>query len=723
MKKHLLILFTAIIISSATIVRADEVNIKDAGKVAVSFFYEKVNQFKTVNYNDITITDSYTEERNSEAVYYIFDINNNGFVIVSADDASHPVLAYSFEKSHSTVNNSPEYNYWMNNYSRQISDMKAKNLQADNKSEELWNHYISSAPSDLRTAKDKAVVPFLMTKWGQGKYYNKFTPYDPAAMDDNHVPTGCVATSIAAVMFYYRYPENGQGSNTYNANNSQWGYGDYGYLSANFENTTYDYDQMLLTYDSHSGEACTQVSTLMYHAGVSVRMMYGPDGSGTGMDDALNAFKNFWKYSSAIQLKERAGTIPSQWLSYLTSNLDLKKPIIYAGRDNSPGGGGHAWMCDGYQGTDYFHFDWGWDGSDNGFYYLNNLNTSNGNYSDDQEALINIYPKSSYPTNCTGQKDISGTTGTIVDGSGKSDYEDNIDCQWLIKPPVDDSINNITLKWHEFDTESGQDIVTVYDGSSTSDPVLGTYSGNSLPGDLTSTGTEMLVRFQTNGSVGHSGWLASYSSAHPVYCGVPVQETAASGTIDDGSLIKNYNNNSSCLYFIRPTDATKVNFTLTKFNTEEDYDFLTITDPVNGTLLAKLSGSYHVDSLPPTITSPSGQLQLLFQSDYANTGNGWTAIWDTLGPTGIEENEIFQNFSVYPNPTENILNLKFNLEQTQSFNINLVAANGRLVYNEKIGHFQGEFKKTIDLSHLTRGVYFLQLSSDKGILNRKIVLQ
>ncbi len=723
MKKQLLILFSALIISSATIVRADDVTIKDAGKVAVSFFYEKVNQFRTVNYNDIVITNSYTEARNSESVYYVFNINNSGFVIVAADDAAYPVLAYSFDKPHFTVNNSPEYEYWMDNYSRQIVDMKAKNLVADQASEKLWSRLINASPSDLKTTKGKAVEPLLTTTWGQGKYYNKFTPYDAQAMDDNHVPTGCVATSMAAIMYYYRYPESGFGSKTYDANNSQHGYGDYGYLSANFENTVYDYDQMLTSYDGNSEESCTQVSRLMYHAGVSVSMMYGPDGSGTGMNDAFQAFKVYWKYSTSIQLKERAGTTPSQWLSYLTTNLDDKKPIIYAGRDNGPGGGGHAWMCDGYQGTDYFHMDWGWDGSDNGYFYIDNLNTSNGNYTSEQEALINIYPKNSYPSHCTGQKEIIGTSGTIVDGSGKFDYQNDLDCLWLIKPPANDSIEDITLKWNKFDTESGQDIVTVYDGSSTSDPVLGTYSGNSLPPDVTTTGTEMLVRFQTNSSVGHPGWLASFSSSGPKYCNIPITEVAASGTLDDGSYAKNYRNKTSCLYFIRPTGAIQVNFNLTKFDTEEGYDFLTITDPVSGTLLKKLSGKYHVDSLPATITSPSGQLQILFQSDYATTGSGWTATWDTLGPNGIGENDIFLDFSVYPNPAESVLHLNFNLKQTQSFNIHLVSATGRLVYKEEVGSYYGDFKKSIDLSNLTRGIYFLQLVSDRGILNRKIVLQ
>jgi len=723
MKKQIFILFFSLIVSSATIVRADDVSIKDAGKVAVGYYYENVNQFKTINYNDIVITDSYTETRNNESVYYVFNINNNGFVIVAADDASYPVLAYSYEKPHYTVNNSPEYAYWMDNYARQIADMKAKNLEADKESEDLWNRLINASSSDLNIKDGKAVEPLLTTTWGQGKYYNKFTPYDPQAMDDNHVPTGCVATSMAVIMYYYRYPESGFGSKTYNANNSQHGYGDYGYLSANFENSVYDYDQMLNTYDGNSGESCTQVSRLMYHAGVSVSMMYGPDGSGTGMTDCFQAFKVYWKYSTSIQLKERAGTTPSQWLSYLTTNLDDKKPIIYAGRDPSPSGGGHAWMCDGYQGTAYFHMDWGWDGSDNGYYYIDALNTGNGHYNDDQEALINIYPKNSYPQHCTSQREILGTSGTIVDGSGKFDYNDDFDCLWLIKPPANDSITEITLNWHSFETESGQDIVTVYDGSSTSDPVLGTYSGNSLPPDVTTTGTEMLVRFQTNSSVGHPGWHATYSTSGPKYCNLPITETAASGTLDDGSDVKNYKNKTSCLYFIRPTGATKVNFKLTKFDTEEGYDFLTITDPGSGTLLAKLTGKYHVDSLPATITSPSGQLQILFQSDYATTGSGWTATWDTLGPTGIEENDIFLDFSVYPNPAENILHLNFNLEQTQSFNILLISATGRLVYKEEVGSYQGDFKKSIDLSNLTRGIYFLQLVSDQGILNRKIVLQ
>ena len=98
--------------------------------------------------------------------------------------------------------------------------------------------------------------------------------------------------------------------------------------------------------------------------------------------------------------------------------------------------------------------------------------------------------------------------------------------------------------------------------------------------------------------------------------------------------------------------------------------------------------------------------------------DGWI-----LSLTGIKENNIFQEFSVYPNPAENILNINFNLQQSQSFNIKLISVTGKVVYNEEVGNHVGYFKNTIDLQDYTRGIYFLQLISDQGILNRKIVLQ
>ncbi|MCD4680468.1 MAG: T9SS type A sorting domain-containing protein, partial [Bacteroidales bacterium] len=116
-----------------------------------------------------------------------------------------------------------------------------------------------------------------------------------------------------------------------------------------------------------------------------------------------------------------------------------------------------------------------------------------------------------------------------------------------------------------------------------------------------------------------------------------------------------------------------------------------------------------------------GRLQLLFQSDYSGTASGWTATWQET--SAIEENEIFRDISVYPNPAENILNINFNLQQTQALNISLVSVTGKVVFNEEVGNFVGDFKKTIDLSTFTRGIYFLQLISEQGILNRKIVLQ
>jgi hypothetical protein len=182
-------------------------------------------------------------------------------------------------------------------------------------------------------------------------------------------------------MHYWKYPTTGWGSHSYsNAGVT---------LSADFGNTTYDWDHMpdSLTESSSDAEV-NAVATLLYHCGVSVDMYYTQNGSGANTKDVPNAMVRYFSYSKQIHWEKRSTYNDEEWLALLKGNLDLLQPVYYNGSGNH---GGHAFVCDGYDSNDLLHFNWGW-GVANGYFSLGNLNPLAYTFNKSQFAIFDIYP-------------------------------------------------------------------------------------------------------------------------------------------------------------------------------------------------------------------------------------------------------------------------------------------------------------------------------------------
>jgi PKD repeat protein len=139
------------------------------------------------------------------------------------------------------------------------------------------------------------------------------------------------------------------------------------------------------------------VATLMYQCGVSVDMDYDPSGSGAWVitaDDSVCAQTSYVKYFGydpyTIQGLIKANYADAAWIQLLQNEAINGRPVQYVGDD--PTEGGHTWVCDGFDVNNNFHMNWGWSGADDGYFYINNLNSGNGNFSTDCEALIGIEP-------------------------------------------------------------------------------------------------------------------------------------------------------------------------------------------------------------------------------------------------------------------------------------------------------------------------------------------
>jgi phage anti-repressor protein len=253
-----------------------------------------------------------------------------------------------------------------------------------------------------------AVAPLLTDSWGQGCYYNNLCPED-ANGSCGHVVTGCVATSFAQILHYWGYPATGMGSHTYTPTG-------YPTQTANFGATTYNWANMPNSLSSSSSSTqVNAVATLMWHCGVAVEMNYGPTGSGASSSDIPYALVNYFGYSENLSVVSRDNYGNSEWLALVKGSLDLARPVHLRGSDEN-GGGGHAFVCDGYNNSDQLHINWGWYGNHNGYFAVGALNVSGYAFNVGNVAIINIYP------NCTPgsyhQITASASSGGSVSGGG-----------------------------------------------------------------------------------------------------------------------------------------------------------------------------------------------------------------------------------------------------------------------------------------------------------------
>jgi len=328
------------------------------------------------NYNSLELV--YTKLIENNPVYYVFNAEGTeGFIIVSAEDQVYPILGYSFVGSYTDQPGfeATNFNYWMDNYTNQIVYARDNSLKADEYISNSWENLLEPNPTP-KNFDD--VNPLLSTLWDQGTYYNQLCPTAPGG-PGGHVWAGCVATAMGQVMKYHDHPEQGTGSHTYNCVG-------YGTQSANFGTTTYDWASMPNQLFSNN----SAVATLLYHLGVSVEMQYSTSGSGAYSSDARDALVEYFSYSENAQLLPK-NSFPIETFTYKIKNeLNLNRPVYYSGSGN---GGGHAFVCDGYQGDDYFHFNWGWSGYANGYFYLSNLNPGGSQFNQGQAALFYVYPE------------------------------------------------------------------------------------------------------------------------------------------------------------------------------------------------------------------------------------------------------------------------------------------------------------------------------------------
>ncbi|HLN53100.1 MAG TPA: C10 family peptidase [Lentimicrobium sp.] len=630
---------------------------------------------------------------------YAINFTDGGFIIVAADNASIPVLGYSFEGNFTNDQIPPQVAAWMQVYYNKISDVRQNNIPPTTEIIQEWDNLIKGE-SVLRSNSE--VTPLLNTTWDQGARYNSLCPADPMG-PGGHVWSGCVATAMSQIINYWRYPLQGTGSHGY--------YSDYGYLSVDFGASNYDYNQMN---NSIGGEENYEMAEIQYHCGVAVDMMYSPDGSGAYSEDAANALKDYFSYSQDLGLELKQDYSESEWANLLINNLDNGWPMYYHGF----GSGGHAFNVDGYQGTDYFHFNWGWSGSYNGYYYLSNLNPGGNDFTWGQGAIVNFYPaQDSYPYYCSGVTTLNRHNGTIEDGSGPvNNYTSGLSCGWLISP--DDSITGLTLSFQKFNLASG-DVLNVFDGENSSCPLIGSFTGSTIPSVINATNGKLYLEFLTEGNQG-SGFRAVYNSSLASFCPGTTTFHEPAGTFSDGSGTYDYRNNSFCKYIIAPDSAAGIIISFDQLDTEPLNDKIKIYDMVSQQLITEVSGS----ELPDDIYIPSPKAFVLFLSNNMVNGSGWQISYNsTLTPTNDQPHPRKVNIYCSPNPADDWLRIDIRSRLAEKLIIEIISPEGKSheIYND-VPSLES-FVITSDISNYKPGLYLIRYRTISETGTTKVVIK
>ena len=398
----------------------------------------------------------------------------------------------------------------------------------------------------------------------------------------------------------------------------------------------------------------------------------------------------------------------------LKNQLDMKRPVVYVGYGES---GGHAWNCDGYQGdvgSEMFHMNWGWGGSANGYFTLDNLNPSGMNFNYGQSMVINIFPANNYPEFCSAQKTYSYSDANFEDGSGNLNYAAGTDCKYLIQSPCG---SKVILKFDRFEI-APEDAVLIYDGETTTDPLIAVISGGTTTSEYESTSSEMLLHF-TGTSSNYSGWSVSYKIDYCSYN--PYIYTLPSGSIDDGSKSCPYRNSTNCKWQIQVPDAISTTLNFTTFDFPDDVDFLAIyKNSMTSANLVEKYTSQNIPSAPLTIEAPV--IILRFFSNTSLNADGWSLDYTSIVTGNNETINPETALSVYPNPFSDDAFIQFFIPDSYSANLTITDILGSTLYNSENALSGGNHTLQFNdiMPNAAKGIYFIKLQTNTFSITKKI---
>jgi hypothetical protein len=322
-----------------------------------------------------------------QAYYYVFNVGEQqGFVVVSGDDRTDEVLGYADEGEISATDMPDNLRAWLEGYADQIKWL------------DEHPDYVNKPSRGARAIQQTVrhpIAPLLTCRWNQNEPYNLYCP----TSNGTRTVTGCVATAMAQMMYYHR----NEALTSTVATIPAYKTATLGIKVSAISPTTIDWDNMQDVYaqsEDLSDASNEAVAKLMMLAGASLRMDYNvakTGGSGAYTQDVPQALINYFGYDNDTKYVSRNSYTYADWQDVIYREL-LNGPVVYNGQS---GGGGHCFVCDGYSYGDFYHINWGWGGSSNGYFKLSLLDTSEqgigGSSTDDgfsfmQGAVIDVQP-------------------------------------------------------------------------------------------------------------------------------------------------------------------------------------------------------------------------------------------------------------------------------------------------------------------------------------------
>ena len=391
MNKKLLV-FLAFILGSVSVLLAKPVTAEQARIKAEKILAQNAMR------SGSTLTLDYVREapsslRSSSAeplvYYYVFNKGvNEGFAIIAGDDRLYEVLAYSLKGRFDEKELPDHIKSWFSCYDKQIEEFYR--VASASSGTQPYNSVLRGA------AKVDPLLEREKIRWGQTYPYNSECPIVPR--ETKQAVTGCVATALSQIMRFHKWPTRGIGKVTYQARGLD------GKYTGAYYTVTFDHD-----YDWTNMPGCFEddvkpteveakaIGSLLKDVGMAIKMSYSSYSSGAFNWDVLPALRNNLRYNKEVRLVSRSGYTMEEWENLILSELNKECPVFYTGRGVD--GSGHAFVCDGYNGEGFFHFNWGWDGLANGYYRLEALapiatgtGAGLGSYNMTQEILVGLSP-------------------------------------------------------------------------------------------------------------------------------------------------------------------------------------------------------------------------------------------------------------------------------------------------------------------------------------------
>ena len=358
---------------------------------------------------------------------YAFNMENGGFIVASADSRTLPVLGYSTTGSIDWDNMSDNMREWLKSYDEAIATLGDRTDFVD-----------GNSTDETGTRQDRTPVePLIKTHWDQdAPYWDKVPLYNGA--DPNYKGkkcyTGCVATALAQVMYFYQWPKTvPNGIPDYDISTSYLGSNKVWHMDA-LPPVVFEWENMLETYIKFNPETQkydqlgdniqrNAVATLMRYCGQATTMEYSPDGSTASVYSYETALKDYFNYESVQFLTSRSSYDIDEWEKILYDEVAAGRPVLYGGFTESSG---HAFICDGYDESGLFHINWGWSGVGDGYFSLSVLNpydnisagsgSSGIGFCAYQCAAIHIHPTEKIsPYNKSGEESYQYETMDLLD--------------------------------------------------------------------------------------------------------------------------------------------------------------------------------------------------------------------------------------------------------------------------------------------------------------------